>query len=124
MRTGNISINGKNYTLCFSLRVVRQCTEKFGSVEGLFSALDNGSDLEALDNALWTVSAMMQAGERYAKENGQKPEKALTVEQMYDLCDISDFASLKASIVVTVVNGQKTNVEAEPPKNAETTLGE
>ena len=47
------------------------------------------------------------------------------VEQMLtdgmDVLDIGDFAKMRDKIAETITNGKETHVEAEPPKNAETT---
>lgn len=117
MRTGTISINGKKHILCFSLRVMRQCAERYGSVSGLYDALSDADEKKSLDEAVWVLSAMMRAGDKYAKENDVGNEKAMTVEELYDACDISDFFQIRTSIVGTINNGRKTTVEVETPKN-------
>ena len=35
MRTAKISIDGREYLLCFSARVMRACTERYGGVESI-----------------------------------------------------------------------------------------
>ena len=41
MKTTSIEINGKRYLLCFSLRVIRSCTERYKSIEEIGSAIDS-----------------------------------------------------------------------------------
>ena len=122
MRTAKITIGGQEHLLCFSARAVRACTERYGGVEHIDDALTAKDGLVgALDEAVWLLATMMDAGDRYAKLNGIPNPPALTAEDLLDMMDMEDFAGLKDKIVETITNGQQKNVEAEPPKNAETT---
>lgn len=123
MRTGAISINGKKHALCFSLRVVRSCVERYGSASGLYDALSSDDELKALNESMWVLAEMMKAGDRYAKANGEDNPAPLSFDDLYDLCDIGDFVNLRASIIQTVNNGRSTNVEVESSPNAEATQG-
>lgn len=123
MRTGTIKIDGEKHVLCFSLRVVRSCVERYGSASGLYDALAEKDELKALNESMWVLSEMMAAGDRYAKSHGIENSEPLTFDDLYDLCDISDFANLRASIIATVNNGRKTVVEVESSPNAEATQG-
>lgn len=123
MRIGTIGIDGKNHILCFSVRVVRHCTERYGSMSGLYEALSTENDLQALDEALWLLTEMMQAGDKYAKMHGMDNAPCMTAEELEDACDISDFVQMKAAIMLTINNGKKTNIEAESSPNAEATQG-
>lgn len=123
MRIGSIRIDGKQHILCFSVRVVRHCAERYGSVNGLYAALSNENELEALDEALWILSEMMQAGDKYAKLHGLQNEPCMTPDGLEDACDLSDFLQMKSAIVLTITNGKKTDVEAESSPNAEATQG-
>lgn len=122
MRTGAISIDGKKRTLCFSLRVVRACVERYGSASGLYDALSSKDELNALNESLWVLSEMLAAGDKYAKSNGMENPSPLSFDELYDLCDVNDFANLRASIISTVNNGRTTNVEVDSP-NAKATPG-
>lgn len=115
MRTGYISIDGQRHTLCFSVRVIRLCAERYGAVSGLFEALSGEDEVKALDESLWILSEMMKAGDKYCKEHGLENAAPLSVDALMDTCDIGDFYNIKASIVVTVNNGKKTRVEADSP---------
>ena len=44
MRTASIEICGKEHLLCFSARVVRACTEKYGEVENIDISVHPGGD--------------------------------------------------------------------------------
>ena len=121
MRTASIEIGGKAHLLCFSARVVRAVTERYGGVEHIDTALSAGDPLKALDEAVWLLATMMDGGARYAKINGLETEPPLTADELLDVMDLNDFGQLRTKITETVVSGRETHVEADPGKNAETT---
>lgn len=122
MRTATITLNGEDHLLCFSARVVRNCTERYGGMEKLDEVLSAG-DVRSFDEALWLLAEMMTAGDRYARQNGTANPSPLSVDDLLDLCDISDFAQMRAKIRETIVSGRATNVEVESQKNAGATQG-
>lgn len=121
MRTASIEICGKEHLLCFSARVVRAVTERYGGVERIDTALSAGDPLKALDEAVWLLATMMDGGARYAKINGLETAPPLTADELLDVMDLSDFGQLRTKITEAVVSGRETHVEADPGKNAETT---
>lgn len=121
MRTASIEIGGKKHLLCFSARVVRACTERYGGVEHIDTALSADEPVKALDEAVWLLATMMDGGARYARLNEIPNAPALTADELLDVMDIGDFAKLKDKIAEAITNGKETHVESEPPKNAETT---
>ena len=121
MRTAKIEIEGREYLLCFSARVVRAVTERYGGVECIDTALNGSEPVRALDEAVWLLATMMDGGARYAKLNEIDNPPALTADELLDMLDISDFSRLKNKIAETITNGKRMNVEVEPPKNAKTT---
>lgn len=123
MRTATITINGKEHLLCFSARVIRACTERYGDVSGLGDALDDPDKGKALDEAVWILAQMMDAGARYAKLNGLDNPEPLSADQIYDTSDLGDFFAIRKRVVDTVTQGRATHVEVEPPKNGEATQG-
>ena len=123
MRTATITINGKEHLLCFSARVIRACTERYGDVSGLGDALDDPDKGKALDEAVWILAQMMDAGARYAKLNGLENPEPLSFDAIYDMSDLNDFFAIRQKVVATVTQGRATHVEVEPPKNAGATQG-
>ena len=121
MRTARIEIEGREHLLCFSARVVRAVTERYGGVEAIDGALSGSEPVRALDEAVWLLATMMDGGARYARLNDIDNPPALTADELLDVLDISDFGRLKDKIAETITNGKSVNVEAEPPKNAKTT---
>lgn len=123
MRTATITINGKEHLLCFSARVIRACTERYGDVSGLGDALDDPDKGKALDEAVWILAQMMDAGARYARLNGLENPDPLSYDAIYDTSDINDFFAIRKKVMDTVTQGRATHVEVEPPKNAGATQG-
>ena len=118
MRTATIKLNGKEYLMCFSTRVVRACTERYGDINKIGEALKDAEPLKALDESLWMLSAMMDGGARYAKLNNIENPTAPTLDELYDICDMSDLADLKIKIQETITDGAKPSVAIESQKNA------
>lgn len=119
MRTGKIDVNGKEYLLCFSARVIRDCSQRYGSVEKIGNALTEGTEVEIMDECFWLLATMMYAGARYAELEGIENPKPLSFDDLYDLSDLLDLAEAKERVFETVANGNKRNVEIEPErKNA------
>lgn len=118
MKTATITLDGKAYLLCFSTRVVKKCAERYGGVEKISAALGNEDAVQALDESLWILAAMLDAGGRYAALNGLENPTPPDQETLYDICDVSDFAGLKGKIMETITAGKAHNVETQLPKNA------
>ena len=114
MRTATIQINEKNYLLCFSARVIKACTERYGSVEKIFDALQTEDAMQAMEESFWLLAEMLDAGARYAKVEGMENPKPLTKEELYDVFDISSMAYIQLSIATTVTNGATREVVATP----------
>ncbi|MCC2258943.1 hypothetical protein AAAT94_07630 [Intestinimonas aquisgranensis] len=123
MRTASILLDGKEYPMCFSTRVVRACSERYGGVEHIGAALSGEDLMKVLDETLWLLAAMLDAGARYARLNGQEPLPPPDQETLYDLCDMEDLAGLKSRVMAGMAAGASHTVEARPPKNGETAQG-
>ena len=121
MRVAEIEIDGKKYKTCFSARVMRACTERYGGVDGVENAISSNNVVGALDEAIWMLSVLMDAGARYCAMNGIDHNPALTMDELYDVVSTDDLAQLQAAVSSTIIAGKETTVEAEPPKNAKAT---
>lgn len=113
MRTGSIVINKKEYVLCFSARVVRACTERYGSIENIDKYLLEGTETQTMDESVWLLEQMIAAGDRYAKQEGIENPAPLSYDEIYDLCGLDDLMDMKAKIFSTIANGNERTVEIE-----------
>lgn len=121
MRTAKVSIDGREHLLCFSVRVLRAVVDRYGSVEGLYAATSTEDQAKNLDEALWQLAAMMDAGARYAVLEGLPNGKPLTQEQLYDACDISDFFEIRMAVQRTITSGVSPSLQVDDSKNREAT---
>ena len=113
MRTGSITILGKNYPLCFSARVIKNFEEKFDcSIAELSNVLSQEG--KTMENVFWLLSEMSKAGSRYKElTDGEEAPKPLDVDFLFDVFGVDDIANLKNNIAVTIEGGVKREVETE-----------
>lgn len=123
MRTAMITLDGKEYPLCFSTRVVRSCNDRYGGIDKIDQALSGNDLMEVLDETLWLISVMLDAGYRHAKLNGEESPAPPDQETLYDICDMDDLFKLKVSVMESMSAGASHSVNAQPQKNAATTQG-
>lgn len=112
-------ICGEERVLCYSLRVTKAVTERFGT-GGIREKLKESSTAETLDAVIWMLTLMMQAGKKYADKNGISCPDAPTEDDMLDEYGLDDLEELYGTFSDTMAAGSEQSVEAEP-KNAETT---
>ena len=124
MKTARISIDGTEHLLCFSARVMKACADRHGELGKIDEALSKGTQSETLNETLWLLSCMMDAGHRYAKRSGMENPEPLSLEELYDCCDASDLGGIRRKIAETITGGSQTNVEVAPSKHVETTQGQ
>lgn len=116
-----VHLCGKAYPLRFSLRVVKACEERYGSLEKMFEAVQMKADgasggLGVVDDCLWLLSSMLDAGYRYAKLNGDTPEAPPDADMLLDALDIPD---MQAALFDAITGDNERTVEAKPKKNGE-----
>lgn len=132
MRTGKVTINGIEYPLCFSTRVLVTLEER-GRAEGkssdeVMAEIMGGADggISVL-KSMWLLAAMIDAGVRYKRLNGGCEITAPSADDLIDTVDPEDYGPIFADMAAAVTGGQERTVEAVPPKNsknADATLGE
>ena len=123
MRTATININGEERLLCFSMRAIMAVNDRYGGVEQIGSALSGDDVTHNLQEAIWLISTMLEAGARYAALNGMDNPPTLSCEELYDLCGTDDLAGLREKIMETIVRGRDVHVEVEPEKNGPAAQG-
>lgn len=123
MRTAKIEINGKDYLLCFSTRVMRDCAKRYGGLENIGGVISGDDAMKTLDESIWLLAQMMAAGAKYAKLEGIETPEPLSYEDLYDAFGVDDWLSLKAKVMETISEGTRREIETEPEegKNAKAT---
>lgn len=117
-----ISIGGVERPLCFSTRVVCDAQARFDGLGGLQNAMASDNMQTKLDAVTWTLARMLDAGARFARLTGERQPETLppSQEDLLDLYGPGDLAELVRAIYDAIAVGSAREVEAEPPKNAET----
>lgn len=123
MRISNIKIGNRDYPMCFSVAVMKQVNERFGSLEEMQSALMNtGNTLNAMEDVIWLLYTMIRSAIKYQQLEGVMDIPELPDYETFPyICDISDLANLKSAIMGTISSSSEASVSVEAPKNAETT---
>lgn len=122
MKRVELPVRGTSYPLCFSLRVVKACGDRFGGLEGLDAALSgNGDALQSLENSIWLLAKMLDAGARYDRENGVEAAEPPSEDTLLDTFGLDDLAELRSSLTQAMNASNGRSVEAVAEKNAEAT---
>lgn len=114
-------ICGEDRVLCYSLRVTKAVTERYGT-GGIREKLQSAGTTETLDAVIWMLTLMMQAGKKYADKNGIPCPPAPSEDEMLDEYGLDDLAELYGTFTATMDAGGQQEVEAES-KNGEATQG-
>ena len=123
MKTAKLELNGKIYTMCFSLRVTRDLTDRFGGMEAMQEAVTSKDPTKALDAVVWMLAAMSRAGSIYDKRCGIETEEPLTEDDLFDGVGVDDLQNLRAKMFEAITTGQKADIQVEAETNAETSPG-
>lgn len=105
-------ICGEERVLCYSLRVTKAVTERFGS-GGVREKLKESSPSETLGAVIWMLTLMMQAGKRYADRNGIPCPPAPSEDDMLDQYGMDDLEELYSAFSAAMAAGSQQSVEAE-----------
>lgn len=113
MRTGKITVNGKEYLTCLSTRVLVALEERGGDADKELARIMTERKLSDL---FWLLSRLIDAGDRYAELEGLENPGTLTEDQLMDLVGPDDYAKMTGDMVQTIKAGSTPTVEAKPGK--------
>ena len=118
MRCKTVTLAGIEYPLRFTLRAVKACGEKYGSLEGMFAAIQGkcGDTVGVVDDCLWLLNLMLDAGYRYNLANGQSVLEPPPEDLLLDTLDL---AEMQGAILGAIAGDSERTVEAEAPKNGQ-----
>lgn len=108
---------GEDRVLCYSLRVTKAVTERYGT-GGIREKLKESSTSETLDAVIWMLTLMMEAGKKYADKNGIPCPPSLSEDDMLDNYGLDDLEELYGMFSDAMSAGAQQSVEAEA-KNEE-----
>ena len=86
-------------------------------MDGIEQAL-TGAQSKVLDEAMWLLAGLMDAGDRWAKLNGKDNPDPLTADQLLDLFGMDDLEDAVKNIKTAISAGNETTVKVAS-KNAE-----
>lgn len=118
MRTGKVTVNGKEYLLCFSTRVI-MALQKQGDIESVLNKIVEENDIQGLFNVL---SLMIDAGARYAKLEGIQNPEPISFDDLVDSVGLDDYNELLTSISDAIDSGTQTTVEVANEKKINASL--
>ena len=105
-------ICGADRVLCYSLRVMRGVSERFGN-GGVREKLSGDNPVETMDAAIWLLSALMDAGKRYADNNGIDCPPAPSEDELLDNYDMNDLLEIQNVISETMAASTEQDIKAE-----------
>lgn len=113
MRTGKVSIKGREYMTCLSARVLRALEERGGDADKELARIMQGKKLGDL---FWLLAQMIDAGNRYAEMEHLENSGTLSLDELLDSLGPDDFEGMTVAMVETVKAGTTPTVEAQPAK--------
>jgi hypothetical protein len=109
MRTGKITIGGKDYITCLSTRVLVALEERGGDADQELARIMQGRKLGDL---FWLLAQMIDALE------GLDNPGSLTLDAIMDCMGPDDYEAMTGAMAETVKAGTTSTVEAKPGKGS------
>lgn len=104
MRIVPITVLGREFDLCFSTRVMMRVEQEH-------------IDTDTAAGSVFLLSALMEAGDRYAKLNGQPGKGFLTADEIADNLSPSELGKLALPMTLAT-NGERNVETVDNEKNA------
>ena len=111
-----ITICGKSYPLCLTLRATKEIAKRFGGLENLADALSGAELPDQLDTMTWLLSLLMTEGSSMLRVMGEEAPPPLTAEMLEIVLTPGDLIEMQGNLLRTVRVGVGREVEG---KNAE-----
>jgi len=122
-----IEIYGKQFSLCYTVKVTREIDKKYGGIENMPDALKGKAIGEALSEILDVLIALMRGGYDHEKALAAFSGEAFdeleppSKEVLENLYTIEDIVELQNVIFGAAATGQKTDIKLEEQKNVKAT---
>ena len=111
-----ITICGKSYPLCLTLRATKEITKRFGGLEKLADALSCAELAEQLDTMTWLLSLLISEACAMLCVMGEDAPTPLTAEKLEIVLTPGDLIRMQGDLLNAVRVGVGREVEG---KNAE-----
>lgn len=106
LRIVPVTVHGKEYDLCFSTRVMMKVEQ-------------SKIDTDTAAGTVFLLSALMEAGDRYAKLNGQPGKGFMTADEIADSLGPDEITTLGVQMALAT-NGDRNVETVDNGKNAAT----
>ena len=119
MRTGKITISGKEYLTCFSTRVLMALEDRGRSADAeLQRIMEDGR----ITDVFWLLEHLIDAGNRYAELEGSDNPGKLTLDEIVDRVGVDEYQTMFKAVTDAVAKGNKPTVAVKTTKkNVKTT---
>ena len=117
MRTSKLSINGKDYILCMSNRVLVDLESRGKNLQSFLTEED-----KTVTNICWLLRRMSEAGSAYARMAGLGEYPCISEDEILDSSGSDDYQEYMRAIT-EAASGER-HVDAVPPKNVSATQEE
>lgn len=117
MKLVKLNVCGREYPAAVSLSVVKNATEKYGSLDAIFRPEEN--EIQTLDKLVWFYSALLQAGQKVAREQLEEAPEPPTQSQLMDLWGLDDLVALEDAAKAVIIESSRSTVGIveQDPKN-------
>ena len=112
-------INGKIYTLHFSIAVMFDMIDKFKNTGAVFDIL-GGSNKEAFETLRWLTLQLTRDGELLRREKGYEPQSFLSEADLSFRMPPFEYIALREAVMKAISLGYQADLTNE---NAEIDLG-
>jgi hypothetical protein len=109
-RLVHVTIAGKPRTLNFSIEVMFDMTDKFGSIQEALTKLGK-NDREGFETLRWFAIRMANDGELVRREAGYDHEPLLEEKDVTARMKPVDYEELKSAVVEAISMGYKREIE-------------
>lgn len=113
-RTKSININGKEYLLCYSTRVVRAVNDRFGNPGKMnYALMESKSAEERIETMLLMLHELMKAGARFAKMEGTENPEPLSIKELHTIFPLLRPNTVTRAIRDAITFGSAVSVEVK-----------
>lgn len=108
-RTATFTLNGVDYPLCYSTRVICETEDRYEDKSAFFEALNSKTSVR-----VWFLALLMQGGAAYAKQQGLESPVPLTEDEIMDMTSYEDQSAIITALTEAISAGSRRKVEAKP----------
>lgn len=114
-----ITLGGKDYPMLLSTRAVKEISKKFGGLDKLGESMTTKDSAEALDDAIWLITLLVnQPILIYNRSHVGEEKPLLTTDDVELMTTPADLADAHDAIQIAMARGMSRSIVSEKSKNA------